>query len=45
MSTATKPEKAVWNNAKTMAFINYLAAHKLEAGDGANFKMSTLVVL
>jgi hypothetical protein len=41
ISTATKPEKAVWNNAKTMAFIDYLAAHKSGVGDGANFKMST----
>jgi hypothetical protein len=41
MSTATRLEKAVWNNAETMVFINYLAAHKLEVGDGANFKTST----
>jgi hypothetical protein len=40
MSAVTKPEKAIWNNAKTTAFINYIAVHKLEAGDRANFKTS-----
>jgi hypothetical protein len=41
ISTTTKPEKAVWNNAETMVFIDYLAAHKSEAWDGANLKMYT----
>ena len=34
----SKPEKAVWNELETTALIDYLVAHKAEAGDGGNFK-------
>jgi hypothetical protein len=43
MSTTPKTEKAIWNNTEITAFINYLVAHKSEAGDGASFKSSTFI--
>jgi hypothetical protein len=43
MSTAPKTEKAIWNNTEITVFINYLIAHKYEAGDGASFKLSTFI--
>jgi hypothetical protein len=43
MSTAPKTEKAIWNNTKMTAFIDYLIAHKSEPGDRASFKSSTFI--
>jgi hypothetical protein len=43
MSTAPKTEKAIWNNTEITAFMDYLVAHKSEAGGGASFKLSTFI--
>lgn len=33
--------KAIWNDAETLAFVDYLWEHRAEAGDGGNFKDTT----
>jgi hypothetical protein len=43
MSTAPNTKKAIWNHTEITAFIDYLVAHKSEAGDGASFKSSTFI--
>lgn len=41
MSQAQDEGKANWNDAETLALVNYLWEHRAEAGDGGTFKDAT----
>ena len=38
MATSAPTERADWNEAETIAFVEYLHEHKAEGGDGGGFK-------
>ena len=42
MATSAQQEKAIWNEAETAAFIEYLWEHRSEGGDGGTFKDVTM---